>query len=284
MARVRGRGALSPLPLRLTRTDLPTSRASTSERRLGMMCALFDAFPGVVLCDDVEPADWVLAALRPWTDQGLQHISSLVPADYRAHGRILHRAWSSSRNVRWGEIASRTGQTMLAETRYNELVGWHPDSHHQSPPSPWGQPNPGSLLRDECAAVGEVLAGYTTTPDECWFCLWDGYGTGWPVLNRLGERAPRVGLEHRNCFLFRGPVSAGTAFRSKAWFQSPTLWWPTDRAWCVASELDIFSTYVAGTPASLRALMGHPSLEVLECTAEQEIDPSPYPPRNDYER
>jgi hypothetical protein len=238
----------------------------------------------VDLCDQVEPADWLRASLRPWTDGQLLHVSSLVPVDYPAHGRILHRARSRSRDLRWGEIAAVTGQTLRAETRYNQLVGWHPDAHHQTPPWPWGQPNPGSLLPDECAAVAEVLAGHTTTPNECWFCLWDGYGTGWPVLNRLGERAPRVVLEHRNCLLFRGPVAAATAFSSEPWFQSPTWWWPTDRAWCVASELDIFSTYVAAEPASLRALMEHPTLEVLECAPEQEIDPSPYPPRHDKDR
>jgi hypothetical protein len=229
--------------------------------------------------DDVEPAEWIRAALRPWTNGQLLRISSLVPAGYPTHGRILHRAWNASRDVRWREIAAANGRQLHAETRYNELVGWVPDAQHQSPPSPWGQPYRGSLRPSECVAVAEVLAGHTTTPDECWFCLWEGYGT--PVLNRLAETAPRVMLENRNCLLFRGRVAAASAFRSEPWFQSPTLWWPEDRAWCVASEVDIFSTYFAGTPESLRALMDHRNLEVLECTAEQEIDLSPYPRTHD---
>jgi hypothetical protein len=84
--------------------------------------------------------------------------------------------------------------------------------------------------------------------------------------------APQVHLENRDCILFRGPVTAATAFRSEPMYQSPTLWWPTDRAWCVASELDIYSTYVAAPAAALHALIDHPALEVLECTAEQGID------------
>jgi hypothetical protein len=45
-------------------------------------------------------------------------------------------------------------------------------------PAPWdGQlpPDgnlPAELLRILCAALAE----HTSTPDSCWFCLWDGYG------------------------------------------------------------------------------------------------------------
>jgi hypothetical protein len=76
--------------------------------------------------------------------------------------------------------------------------------------------------------------------------------------------------------LFHGPVTGATAFRSEPWFQSPTLWWPDDRAWCVASELDIYSTYVAAGTAAVRALIADPALEVLECTADQDIDHGHY--------
>jgi hypothetical protein len=126
-----------------------------------------DAFQGVESCDDVAPAHWVLTALRPWTRGRLLPISSLVPSDYPAHGRIFHRAWEATRPIRWREIAARTGQTLSAAVRYNDLVGWHPGTAQQSPPEPWSPPNSGSLLEEECAAVAEVLARHTTTPDEC---------------------------------------------------------------------------------------------------------------------
>ncbi len=237
-----------------------------------------DGFPGVTLCDDVEPANWLRGALRPWTDRGIRHVATLVPADYRAHARIFHRAWSTSgAAVRWADIAERSGRQLTAETCFVDLVGWRPDAAHQSPPPPWMPPDSGSLTPDECAAVAEVLAHHTATPDDSWFCMWEGYGTAWTVLNRLAERAPRVALEHRRCLLFRGPVRAATAFRSEPFFQSPTLWWPADRAWCVASELDIYSTYVSATADAVRALVDHPQLETVACSAEQDMDHSPYP-------
>jgi hypothetical protein len=230
-------------------------------------------FPGVSLCDSVEAADWIRAALEPW-NQGIHHVATLVPAGDFAHARILHRAWKGADDIRWADIAASSGQRLRAETQFSELVGRHADAEHQLPPEPWHEPDRGSLRPTECAAVAAVLARRTATPDQCWFCVWEGYG--WPILNRLGEGAPRVALEHRNCLLFHGPVSAATAFRSEPWFQSPTLWWPEDRAWCVASELDIYSTYVAAAPTAARELVQHPELEVLECSAEHDIDHGPY--------
>jgi hypothetical protein len=232
-------------------------------------------FQRVVLSDDVQAARWVRSALRPWTNRGIHHVATLVPADYPAYARVLHRASTRTEDVRWADIAALTGQRLTSETSYGELIGWRPDAKHQSPPDPWLEPERGSLRPDECAAVAEVLARHTATPDDCWFCIWEGYG--WTELSRLAEGRPRVALEHRDCLLFRGPVSAATAFRWEPWFQSPTLWWPADRAWCVASELDIYSTYIAATSAAVRDLIDHPALEVLQCTAEQDIDHGPYP-------
>jgi hypothetical protein len=236
------------------------------------------AFPGVVQSDDVDTADWLRRALRPWTNRGIHHVATLVPAEYPAHARILHRASTRTGEVRWADIAARTSQPFTAATSYRELVGWHPDADHQSPPEPWLAPMDGSLRPDECAAVADVLARHTATPNDCWFCVWEGYG--WTELSRLAEGRPRVVLEHRNCLLFRGPVSAATSFRSAPWFQSPTLWWPADRAWCVASELDIYSTYAAATSAAVRDLIAHQALEVLECAAEDDIDHGPYATRH----
>ena len=64
---------------------------------------------------------------------------------------------------------------------------------------------------------------------------------------------PRAHGQHRDYFLFTGPVTAATSFRgvihaewnpelSARWDQSPSLWWPEDRAWCVGTDIDGYST------------------------------------------
>jgi hypothetical protein len=43
--------------------------------------------------------------------------------------------------------------------------------------------------------------------------------------------------------------------------QSPNLFWPTDHAWCVASEIDLFCTLVGGSDDLAEALPADPRLE-----------------------
>jgi hypothetical protein len=66
-------------------------------------------------------------------------------------------------------------------------------------------------------------------------------------------------------------------FQVRAGFQSPTAWWPDDRAWCVATDVDGFSTYIAGTQECIGALARDPRLEIVPAQPSQAVDPSPYP-------
>jgi hypothetical protein len=38
--------------------------------------------------------------------------------------------------------------------------------------------------------------------------------------------------------------------------QGPNLWWPVDRAWCVASEIDLPWTFVGGSTKLIDAVIG----------------------------
>lgn len=138
---------------------------------------------------------------------------------------------------------------------------------------------PAELLRILCA----TLTRHTGTPGSCWFCLWDGYGWlhGSPSVAVMGDRGPvpvppafprevldgpRVRLPGRDYLLFAGPLAAAPQL---GWTdpygfflpQSPNLFWPDDHAWCVASEIDLFCTLVAGSEALAQALVGDPLLE-----------------------
>ncbi len=42
------------------------------------------------------------------------------------------------------------------------------------------------------------------------------------------------------------------------------MWWPDDRAWCVASEVDFHSTYVGGSRRLIDGLLGDERIEALE--------------------
>ena len=79
---------------------------------------------------------------------------------------------------------------------------------------------------------------------------------------------PRVPLPHRNYLLYSGPVEAAMASVHLAdRGQIPNLWWPDDKAWFVASEIDLAWTYVGGSVGMVEALVADGRIEALPVEA-----------------
>jgi hypothetical protein len=72
----------------------------------------------------------------------------------------------------------------------------------------------------------------------------------------------------RDMLLFDGPLDAVAAIGSPwpgGWIQrrSPQWWWPADKRWFVATEIDYPWTYVAGPTALIEAIMESPTFEAV---------------------
>ena len=99
-------------------------------------------------------------------------------------------------------------------------------------------------------------------PDDCWFCVWDGFGG-------MDDQdvQERVELPQRSYFLARGSIDDALSSTLDApRDQSPNLWWPEDRAWVVASEIDFAWTYVAASAKVVAALVADQRLEAMEAS------------------
>ena len=84
-----------------------------------------------------------------------------------------------------------------------------PPAAPAEPPPYHGQgPRDGSLYVPDAEVLAGILRGWTVTPEDCWFCVWDGYG--WESARSLGpaREAPRVQLPHRGYLLYQGPVES----------------------------------------------------------------------------
>jgi hypothetical protein len=113
-----------------------------------------------------------------------------------------------------------------------------------------------------------ILAAHTTTPERCWFAIWDGFGD----LDPPGPDAPKVQMPQRPMWLFSGSIHAWEARReSELWDRSASLWWPEDHAWCVATDVDLMTTYVGGSDACVEALIADQELEALRVGVDQDI-------------
>jgi hypothetical protein len=82
-----------------------------------------------------------------------------------------------------------------------------------------------------------------------------------------------VCLPNRNYGLYGGPIDLALTSVDGPWnSQSPNLWWPEDRSWCVATEVDYAWTYVGGSRMLIGALLGDDLLEAMPV----HLDDSPF--------
>jgi hypothetical protein len=257
---------------------------------------------------DVSAADWVVEGVGEFASD----IKGLLPVRFESYARILHPAWPSAgdrRSVRdavpWRAVAAESGAVMHPQAQFDALIGAARGEARSY------EPDVGELPRDLLSALCEVLEEHTATPQRCWYCIWDGWGwiegspaAGIAVLSDEVEGpiemppafppeimdGPRVSLPHRDYILFEGTLRSATelgwrfgellsAAHPELGFgagdfdpQSPNLFWPHDHAWCVATEIDLDSTYVGGSRALVEALQKDPRFEALPARPDDRVD------------
>lgn len=150
-------------------------------------------------------------------------------------------------------------------------------------------------------ALCDDLARHTTTPDDCYFALWDGYGQiyggdstlflttfagpmRWPGRIFGKEKppppappafaasvleGPKVSYFH-DYLLFGGPLGSAGDWGATSYghsirrdINSPNLMWPADHAWFVTTNIDNTWTAVGGTLEMTEALLSDDRLEVV---------------------
>lgn len=229
---------------------------------------------------DVTPAAWVVAgvtSLCPWT------VSYFVPTGFAAYARVFHPARAADGSpVRWAAVAAANTRVAHPAMEWVGITGDWRFLHRDTQPPLWEScPEEGSLPPAEAQVVASVLGAFTAS-DRWWFALWDGFGSS-PERWRA---SPLVPMPNRSMYLFAGsPRDIGSSFnRPEYWHQTANLWWPDDRAWCVATDIDLMTTYVGGSRAAIDALLGHPEIETAEVPADQGVSYdtdriNPVPPR-----
>jgi hypothetical protein len=207
-------------------------------------------------CSDVSAAGWIMACDRPWHE-----LVGFGPPGFPAYARLLFLPDSVHEGQRESDV--------------------EPDGD---------APSESERLRNAL----EVLTRRTRTPDDCYFCLWDGWGQdiqggdGMRVLDWHTGRArqepriapafppsvlngPKVVVPNRAYFLFQGAVSDfGDWGAAEMWpgqprpdMPDPAFIWPADQAWCVANDVDPHWAGVGADVSAIDELLADPRLDVV---------------------
>ncbi|WP_407342189.1 hypothetical protein [Pengzhenrongella phosphoraccumulans] len=209
----------------------------------------------LVPCTDLSAAGWIADNDQPW-----DKLVSFGPSGFSAYARL-----------RFIPDPEHEGQS---ENDVDHDVERSPEAH---------------VL---CMAV-DGLAGWTSTPDDCYFLLWDGwysdlYGSDGPArpsrapaFPRSVLDGPKVVLPNRAFLLFRGPLSDfgnwGAAVQwpgqPRSHMPGPAFVWPADHAWCVTKDVDPHWAGIGADALAITSLMADDRLDVVYA------DPSEQPPR-----
>jgi hypothetical protein len=256
---------------------------------------------------DAGAADWVIAGVRDFD----YSVGSIVPSIFEAYARVFHPAARGSGDdaaeVRWADVAAANGRVMHAAAEWGSLTGsWQLGEQA----GVWDtEPELGDVPESVAKRIAAALGRHSATPQQCWFApsamrgepqIMLLFEEGTPPQEqarvreaseaRLAERqrrldaAPRFCLPDREFRLFQGPLGVLDALYAEL-DSPPNLWWADDRAWCVGTDIDLMTTYVGGTRASIDALLADDQLEVLAVSDQQlvtweadTVNPLPGPP------
>ncbi len=98
------------------------------------------------------------------------------------------------------------------------------------------QPDTGRLPVPTTEQLSRILKQYSGT-DRVMYALWNGYG-GIEI-----EDADTIELPKRPMYVIAGSIDDATEpFGIPG--RTANLWWPSDQQWCVATDIDLMTTYV----------------------------------------
>lgn len=120
------------------------------------------------------------------------------------------------------------------------------------------------------------LAHFTTTADDCYFGLWEGY-SDIELPTEVAESSllamPHRHLAHRRYALFRGPLwsidTFGQDFGSGRNVAPPAFVWPADHSWCFASDVDPHWAGIGAAQAAVDALLADVALDVVPARPDE---------------
>ena len=228
------------------------------------------SFPASIMpVMDLAPTLWLNERVRPvgrGSDRVMLH--SVAPGYFPAYCRILHPAYIAGEYtpVRWSEVAARNNKVMHPQVQFGRLAGSEDPYAYPSGVSP---PFIGELPEAEANTISKVLRNFTSTPDNCYLLVWEGYGG----IQEMYPITKKLELPGRSYLVYTGPMESVLELCIDGnTLMGPNIWWPEDRAWVVATEIDFLDTYVGGSARCVNQLLGDPDLEAFPAFSNDRVD------------
>ncbi|WP_018255816.1 hypothetical protein [Salinispora mooreana] len=111
-----------------------------------------------------------------------------------------------------------------------------------------------------------VLAEFTITPDQCFFCVWEGAAGS--ALSATERHGPLVTVPHRRYVLFTGRLADYLEGHDEPFDGDaavvPAFVWPADHRWCFTSDVDTHWAGIGADRTAVDTLLSTFGLDVVQ--------------------
>jgi len=195
-------------------------------------------------CANGSAADWIVQAHIPW-----EQLVYFGPPDFPAYARLRFIPDPTKPGQAEGDV---------------DIAEDHPT-------------NMGQTRR-----ALDHLRRFTATPEDCYFCVWEGYPHYFPPSVLDGPKvtieshtwSPPQRIPMRRYFLLRGSLAD-----LGSWDEihgggdlPPAFVWPADHSWCFASDVDPHWAGIGAEQAAIDSLLNAHELDVVPA---QPTEPQP---------
>lgn len=241
------------------------------------------------------------AWIEPALGGDLGAVTEQVPKLYEAYARVFHPASDDQGNpVTWADVTRRLGRTAHPEMQWHQIVGTADTFGIEGSNWSGNIPSLGEMEIEDLDLLCAVLGEHTADPERCYFGLCEI--NHHPLVDAVEAeqgKQPRLELPvGRDHLVLAGPLAAViqigdadppglTSFAPVGaeepwerpepnptdpfWREAPSLIWPADHSWFVASEVDFDSTLVGGSRALIDALVAAPGLETHQVQPDTKL-------------
>ena len=253
-------------------------------------------------CKDLKITNGATAGawIRPRLGGAFGAVTLQVPTGFEAYARIFHPALSrEQRRTTWAEVAHACGTTPHRQMQWHAILGLSTvddlrGSYQANDGSgvQWTGADPpvGAMDIETLDALCAILDQYTPDASHCFFglCTINGWLEALPQeliqpLLRLPYDRSHIVLEGKLTAVDQIAYDWGAAESMRMDLtgtqqsspqgqnlhdftqrEAPSLIWPADHSWLVASEVDFDSTLIGGPSTLIRTIIASPKLEAWQ--------------------
>lgn len=212
--------------------------------------------------------------LRDALDPSGTLVTSFVPPGYAFYARILNPVVlaSSGERIPWTAAAASMGAPVHPWMQWDETV----IAAASQLPHTWLEPAMGDPDPRVARALVDVLTRHTSTPGNCYFAHWDGYGGPHGFADRIVTLPPDRDMLTYSGTLEDGAHALGEESTGVGQGRRAARWWPEDLAWCVGQDIYARSLLVGCSAPALKDLFAHPDLDIMSIREHDSVLPEDF--------